>query len=89
MILRYDEETFKIINLIEAYITWGYLNKHTIKDLIYKRGSYMNNDSDVVTLDNMLVEAHLGKSNVFCLDDMVHELTVCGKAFNNIINFLG
>jgi large subunit ribosomal protein L7e len=49
----------------------------------------MNNDQDVVTLDNMIVEAHLGKSNVFCLDDLVHELTICGPSFNSVINFLG
>jgi len=66
-----------------------YINKTTIKELVYKRGSYMNNDQEVVTLDNSLVEAHLGKFNLLCLDDIVFELATCGKNFNNIINFLG
>ena len=89
IILKYDEDTFKILNLIEAYITWGYLNKNTIKELIYKRGAYLNNDQDVVTLDNTIVEAHLGKYNLLCLDDLVYELSTGGKRFNEINNFLG
>jgi len=49
----------------------------------------MNNDQEVVTLDNSLVEAHLGKYNILCLDDVVYELATCGKMFNHIIGFLG
>jgi len=31
----------------------------------------------------------LGKFGIICLEDIVHELTVCGKNFADIVNYIG
>ena len=89
LILKYDKQTYKLINLIEPYITWGYINKSMITDLIYKRANYYGNDNLIVPLDNNVVEANLGNLNMVCIEDVIHELASCGKHFNNVVNFLG
>jgi len=89
LILKYDKQTFKLINLIEAYITWGYINKTSISDLIYKRATYYGNDKHLVPLDNNIVENNLGQLNLVCIEDIVHELATCGKRFKEVVNFLG
>jgi len=89
LILKYDKQTFKLINLIEAYITWGYINKTMISDIIHKRANYYGNDNTLVALDNNVVEANLGNLNIVCIEDIIHELATCGKNFNQVVNFLG
>lgn len=75
--------------MIEPYITWGYISKNMISDLIYKRATYFGNNQTIVPLDNNIVEANLGQYNIVCIEDLVHELSNCGKNFNHVINFLG
>lgn len=88
-ILKYDKDTANLLNLIEAYITWGFVNKKAINDLVHKRGTFLGEDKAVNELDNTLIENHLGKHNILCIDDIVHELATCGKGFNEAIKFLG
>jgi large subunit ribosomal protein L7e len=89
LILKYDKQTFKLINLIEPYITWGYIKKSTISDLIYKRANYYGNDNQIIPLDNNVIETNLGHLNIVCIDDIIHELSTCGKNFKDVVNFLG
>jgi 60S ribosomal protein uL30 len=89
LILKYDRQTHKLINLIEPYITWGYISKPMISELIYKRATFYGNDQTLVPLDNNIVEANLGSLNIVCIEDLIHELASCGKNFNQVINFLG
>jgi len=89
LILKYDKQTFKLITLIEPYITWGYINKTSITDLIYKRATYFGNDQTLVPLDNTIIENNLGNLNLVCIEDIIHELASCGKSFKEVVNFLG
>jgi len=89
LILKYDKQTFKLIHLIEPYITWGYITKSSISDIIYKRATYYGNDNTLVPLDNNIVENNLGHLNLVCIEDIVHELATCGKQFKEVVNFLG
>jgi large subunit ribosomal protein L7e len=87
--MKYDRETFELLNLIDAYVTWGYVNKKNISELIHKRGSFRDENGTPVQLQNDIIESILGKFNIICLEDIVHELAVCGKNFVEAINFLG
>jgi large subunit ribosomal protein L7e len=81
-----------LLNLIDAYITWGFVNKKTISELVHKRGSYLGDKSEtghVTELDNTLIENHLGKFGIISLEDIVHELNTCSKNFLEVVNFLG
>jgi len=60
-----------------------------IAELVNKRGIYFNKDQEVVTLDNNIIEAQLGKFNILCMEDIVYELNSCGNNFNDILSFLG
>ncbi len=87
--LRYDSETFELINLIEAYVTWGFINKKIVSELIRKRGSYFDETGNPVQLSNDTIENSLGKFNIICIEDIVHELYTCGKHFNDVNKFIG
>merc|ERR1711957_822083 len=82
IIMRYDRETFTTINLMESYVTWGFINK--------KRGTFLGEQNQNVSeLDNAMIEEHLGKFNVLCLEDIIFEIQKCGKHFNDIMKFIG
>ena len=57
--------------------------------MIHKRGSYKDENGTAVQLQNDIIENTLGKYNIICLEDIVHELAVCGKNFASVSNFLG
>ncbi len=40
-------------------------------------------------LDNEAIENSLGKFNILCIEDIIHELSTTGKSFNEVMNFLG
>jgi large subunit ribosomal protein L7e len=88
--MKYDRETFSMINLIDSYITWGYINKKLVNSLVHKRSAYKAEDAtEVAELDNNIIETHLGKFNILCMEDIVHELSKCGKHFGDVMKFLG
>lgn len=66
-----------------------YINKKNISDLIHKRGSFRDENGAAVQLQNDFIENSLGKFNIICIEDIVHEMTVCGKNFAEVANFLG
>ncbi len=89
ILMKYDEETFKMLSLIEPYITWGYVNKKQISEIINRRGSYHNENGTAVQLENDAIENSLGKFNILCIEDLIHELSNGGKHFNEAMSFLG
>lgn len=66
-----------------------FVNKKQISQVVHKRGTYYGNDETVTDLENELIENHLGKFNILCLEDIIHELGTCGKYFNDVMSFLG
>jgi large subunit ribosomal protein L7e len=89
IILRYDVETFEMLNLIDAYVTWGFINKKHISELLHKRGSYRDENGVAVQLQNDIIENNLGKFNILVLEDIIHEINKCGEHFNDVMKFLG
>lgn len=70
-----------MIKRVEPYITWGYPNLKSIRDLIYKRGFGKVNKNRIALTDNSIIEDNLGKYNIICIEDLVHEIFTVGPYF--------
>ena len=75
-----------MIKLIESYVTWGYINKNTIEELLRKRGSVKVGNNEPNELDNAQIEDALGKLGIVCIEDIIHELTNETKNYYLILN---
>jgi len=85
--VRVNRATLTMLKRIERYVTFGFPTRKTISDLIYKRG-YAKIDTQRLPLtSNELVEQHLGKLGLICIEDVVHELATCGEHFKEVNNF--
>eukprot|EP00475_Leptophrys_vorax_P018820 TRINITY_DN256_c0_g1_i2.p1 TRINITY_DN256_c0_g1~~TRINITY_DN256_c0_g1_i2.p1 ORF type:complete len:348 (-),score=123.39 TRINITY_DN256_c0_g1_i2:83-1126(-) len=86
--IKINQATMNMVRMIEPYVTFGYPNLKTIRDLVYKRGYVKINRSRIPLTNNDLVEANLGKVGIICVEDMIHELVTCGPHFKEVSNFL-
>jgi len=74
--------------LVEPYIAYGYPNLKTVRELVYKRGFGKVNGSRIPLTDNSIIEKELGKHDIICIEDLVHEIFTCGPNFKEANNFL-
>nr|XP_033794415.1 60S ribosomal protein L7-like 1 isoform X2 [Geotrypetes seraphini] len=65
-----------------------YPDLKSIRELILKRGQAMINQKAVPLTDNRLIEEHLGKFGIICLEDLIHEVYSAGKNFQDVVHFL-
>ena len=87
-LLKNNEETTALLKLVEPYVTWGYPNINTVRELIFKHG-FLSIDSKKVAIDsNKLIEDNLGDLGVICIEDIVHELFNATDNFDKIKEFL-
>ena len=89
IILFYNMENFKMVKLIESYVTWGYINKYLIEDLLRKRGSVTLGNNEPNELDNVQIENSLGRLGIVCIEDIIFELTKETKNARDVLNYLG
>uniref|UniRef100_A0A8D0GS77 Ribosomal protein L7 like 1 n=1 Tax=Sphenodon punctatus TaxID=8508 RepID=A0A8D0GS77_SPHPU len=80
--------SLKMLYTVEPYVAWGYPNLKSIRELILKRGHAKIGKKKFPLTDNALIEEHLGKFGVICLEDLIHEIYSVGKHFQQISNFL-
>jgi len=83
-----SKKVWKMLRLVESFVAWGYPSLQTVKELIYKRGYGRLNKLRVALTDNKLIEDALGKHNIICTEDIVHEIFTCGQAFREVNKFL-
>jgi 60S ribosomal protein uL30 len=86
--VKLNKATLQMLRIIEPYVAWGYPNMKTIHDLIYKRGFAKDNHRRIPITDNKIIEANLGKLDIICIEDLVHEVFTVGKHFKQATNFL-
>jgi large subunit ribosomal protein L7e len=86
--VKVNKATVNMLRRVEPYITWGTPNLKTVRELVYKRGYGKVNKDRIPLTDNAIVEQTLGKHNIICVEDVVHELMTCGPAFKQVSNFL-
>ncbi|XP_054814329.1 60S ribosomal protein L7-1 [Prosopis cineraria] len=73
---------------VEPYVTYGYPNIKSIKELIYKKGFAKLDNQKVPLTDNNIIEQALGKYGIVCMEDMVHEIVNVGPHFEEVASFL-
>ena len=86
--LQINKATLGMLKRVEPYIAWGYPNLKTVRELLLKRGHAKVNGNRLPLTDNKLIEQHLGKKDLLCLEDLVHEVITVGPNFKDVTNFL-
>ena len=86
--IKLNAATVKMLRLVEPYIMYGYPSLKTVKDLVYKRGFGKVNKQRVPISDNSVIEEVLGKHDIICVDDLIHEIYTVGPHFKEANNFL-
>ncbi|XP_077217071.1 large ribosomal subunit protein uL30y-like [Tasmannia lanceolata] len=86
--VKANEGIMDMLQRIEPYVTYGYPNLKSVKELVYKKG-YGKMDKQVVPLtDNNIIEQALGKYGIICVEDIVHEIATVGSHFKEVTSFL-
>uniref|UniRef100_A0A0N4ZK97 Large ribosomal subunit protein uL30 n=1 Tax=Parastrongyloides trichosuri TaxID=131310 RepID=A0A0N4ZK97_PARTI len=86
--IKLNKATIEMLRIIEPYVAYGYPSLKTVKDLVYKRGFGKVNGQRIPLTDNTIIEENLGKLDVICAEDIVHELYTVGPNFKQVSNFL-
>ncbi|KAL9660805.1 hypothetical protein QQ045_025623 [Rhodiola kirilowii] len=86
--LKVNKATMNMLQRVEPYVTYGYPNLKSVKEVIYKRGHGKLNKQRIALTDNSIVEQALGKYGIICTEDLIHEIMTVGPHFKEANNFL-
>ncbi|CAJ0930407.1 unnamed protein product, partial [Mesorhabditis belari] len=86
--VKLNKATIQMLRIAEPYIAWGYPNLKTVHDLVYKRGFAKVNHKRIPITNNEIIEENLGKEDIICMEDLVHEIFNVGPNFKRTTNFL-
>merc|ERR1739847_21641 len=86
--IKLNKATINMLRICEPYITWGVPNLKSVRELIYKRGHGKVDGRRTALTDNAIIEKQLGKHNIICVEDLIHEIITVGPAFKEANNFL-
>lgn len=86
--LKVNKATMNMLHRVEPYVTYGYPNLKSVKELIYKRGYGKLDKQRIPLTDNAIVEQGLGKYGIICVEDLIHEIMTVGPHFKEANNFL-
>ncbi|KAF2156630.1 60S ribosomal protein L7 [Myriangium duriaei CBS 260.36] len=86
--VRLTKATIEMLKIVEPYIAYGYPSIKTIRELVYKRGYGKIDKQRIALTDNALIEEHLGKYGIVCMEDLIHEIATVGSNFKQVSNFL-
>ncbi|KAL9613669.1 MAG: hypothetical protein Q9167_001798 [Letrouitia subvulpina] len=86
--VRLTKATSEMLKIVEPYIAYGYPSLKSIRELIYKRGYGKVDKQRIALSDNQIIEDHLGKFGIVCMEDLIHEIFTVGPNFKQASNFL-
>merc|ERR1712127_306255 len=86
--IKLNKATIMMLNIAQPYITWGYPNLKTVKEVIYKRGHGKVNGQRIPLTENSVVEGSLGDVGIQSVEDLIHEIYTVGPNFKRANNFL-
>ncbi|KAJ8442799.1 hypothetical protein Cgig2_016265 [Carnegiea gigantea] len=86
--LKVNKATLNMLHRVEPYVTYGYPNLKSVRELIYKRGYGKVDKQRIALTDNSIVEQVLGKYGIICVEDLIHEIITVGPHFKEANNFL-
>ncbi|XP_058802295.1 large ribosomal subunit protein uL30 [Phymastichus coffea] len=86
--IKLNKATINMLRIIEPYVTWGYPNLKSVRELVYKRGFAKVNRQRVPITSNSIIEKALGNKDIICTEDLIHEIFTVGPKFKYASNFL-
>merc|ERR1712003_173967 len=86
--VKLNKSSLNMLRLVEPYIAWGYPNLKSVKELLLKRGYAKVNHQRIPITDNQIIEDNLGKLEIICIEDLIHEIFTVGPNFKKANNFL-
>jgi large subunit ribosomal protein L7e/general transcription factor 3C polypeptide 2 len=86
--IRINKSTINMLRLAEPYITWGYPNLKSVRELVYKRGFGKVDGRRIALTNNEMIEKKLGRFGIICVEDIIHEIMTAGPHFKQASNFL-
>ena len=86
--VRLTAATSEMLTIVEPYVSYGYPNLKSVRELVYKRGYGKVNKQRVPLSDNAIIEENLGKYGIICMEDLIHEIYTVGPNFKQASNFL-
>ncbi|KAK2633006.1 hypothetical protein EUGRSUZ_L00752 [Eucalyptus grandis] len=86
--LKVNKATVNMLHRVEPYVTFGYPNLKSVRELIYKRGYGKLNKQRIALTDNSIIEQALGTHGIICAEDLIHEIMTVGPHFREANNFL-
>lgn len=86
--VKLNKATINMLRIAEPYITWGYPTLKTVRELVYKRGFGKQQGQRIPLTSNSVIESRLGKYNIICMEDLIHEIYTVGPHFKQANNFL-
>jgi len=86
--IKVNKATINMLRRVEPYVTYGYPNLKSVRELIYKRGYGKLNKERTPLSDNSVIEQGLGQYGIVCIEDLVHEIMTVGPHFKEANNFL-
>jgi len=87
-LIRVNRATLNMIKKIEPYVTYGYPTRHTLSNLVYKRGYGKINKQRIPITSNEVIERGLGQHKIICTEDLINEIYNVGTHFKVANNFL-
>ncbi|OIW16980.1 hypothetical protein TanjilG_32847 [Lupinus angustifolius] len=86
--LKVNKATVNMLRRVEPYVTYGYPNLKSVRELVYKRGYGKLNKQRIALTDNSIIEQGLGKHGIISTEDLIHEVLTVGPHFKEANNFL-
>merc|ERR1739848_424306 len=86
--LKANKAIMNMLRKVEPYIAYGYPNLKSVEEMIYKRGFGKVNKDRIPLTDNSIIEESLGKHDIICIEDWIHEIFTVGPSFKEANNFL-
>ncbi|KAH6771892.1 Ribosomal protein L30/L7 family protein [Perilla frutescens var. frutescens] len=86
--VKANEGLMELLQKVEPYVTYGYPNVKSVKDLIYKKGVVKVGKERIPLTDNNIVEQELGQHNIICIEDIANEIVNVGSHFKAVTSFL-
>ncbi|XP_064652203.1 large ribosomal subunit protein uL30-like [Lineus longissimus] len=86
--VKLNKATLHMLRIAEPFISWGYPNLKSVRELIYKRGYGKIEGRRTALTDNAIIEQKLGKFGIICMEDLIHEIFTVGPNFKHASNFL-
>jgi len=85
---KINKATLQMIKIAEPYITWGYPNLKSIRDMVLKRGFLRIHKRRIPLVNNELIEHQLKQFDMICVEDLIHEIYTVGPNFREATHLL-